>query len=246
MKPRLWIFVVGVSLCLTVPGRAGMFTRYQYDSDGNSGISTQYTYTQAIDMYSASSGETINGVTFSPDSAANRVQYHYDVTGFDSTGSSSSANETGQIRNMELHYVYDSQPNVVTERVTISNLTIGYMYTTTFYDQGSGSAGGQYTRVTDGDGVHYVYDEDYTGLGKGNALQDTFIATTTTYTYTFERDATDSNLGDPNSGNPNVFYLYGFSNRVTPVPEPSTFALLGISSVMLAGYAWKRRRKLAT
>jgi hypothetical protein len=245
MKLRLIALVVGSSLALTVPARAGMFTTYTYDSDATSRISTQYTYTQAIDLYSAGSGETINGVTFAADSAANRMTYHYDVVGFDQTGTSTTTNETGQIRTMEMHYVYDSNPNVITEQVTISNLTVGYTYTTTFYDEGSRTIGNQYTTVTDGDGTKFVYDEDYSGPGNGNALQDTFRATATSYTYTFTRDATDSNPGDPNSGNPDVFFLYGFSNQIT-TPEPSTFALLGVGSVLLTGYAWKRRRRLAT
>src|SRR5260370_23813462 len=64
----LLVLVCGVSLSAVVPARAGMITTTSYDGDSTSGIRTQYTYTQTIDL--GGTTETINGVTFVADSAA--------------------------------------------------------------------------------------------------------------------------------------------------------------------------------
>jgi hypothetical protein len=232
MRIRLLALVVGVGLCLSVPARAGMFTVYSYDGDSTSRVSTQYTYTHTIDLGGGST-TPINGVTFVHDSAANRVTYQYDVVGANSSATSSSDNVTGSIHDMESRYIYDSQPKGEVT-VKLEGLTIGYTYTTTFYDIGGGSAGTQDTTVRDGDGTVFTYDESSRGPGDGTLLTDTFTATSTVYTYTFE----EASLSD------SPFRLYGFSNQVA-TPEPSTFALLGIGSVLLTGYAWKRRRKMA-
>jgi hypothetical protein len=36
-----------------------------------------------------------------------------------------------------------------------------------------------------------------------------------------------------------------FALAVTPIPEPGTLALLGAGILGLAGYGWRRHRKLA-
>jgi hypothetical protein len=228
MKLRnVLVLVVGISLVTALPVRAD-FTVTQYDSDGNSGISSNFIYSQAIDL--AGPGETINGVTFSKDSAPIRTQYNYDVVGTFSSPQSQTTNTTGQIRNMEVQYIYDTNP-IEKPSITLRELHVGYIYTTTFYDEGSG-APGQSTMISTSDGTKFTYDENYTGSGNGNELRNTFMATTTQYTYTF--DTTGST----------PFHFYGFSNQVVS-PEPSTLTLAGIGSGVLMGYVWKRRKKVA-
>jgi hypothetical protein len=124
-------------------------------------------------------------------------------------------------------------------------LTVGYTYTTTFYDIGNGPAGGRYTDITDGDLTRFVYDENYAGNGNGNLIRDTFTARTTSYTYTFDPDTTNSNPGDPNLGTGSLFYQYGFSNKVV-VPEPASLTLLVLGAGCLLGGALRRRKQVAS
>jgi hypothetical protein len=215
-----------------------MITTATYTSDANSGITTQYTYTHAIDL--GGSGETINGVPFVADSAGNRLTYQYDVQGATASAIASSDNVSGSIHDLTTRYEYDPNPGG-SATLTLGGLTPGYTYTTTFYDIGSGSPGSQYTAVTDGDGTRYVYDENYNGAGNGTVLRDTFTATSTQYTYDFRTDVLDSNPGDPNTTSPNsTAYLYGFSNQVVS-PEPSSLLLLGSGSAAWLAFAWRRR-----
>lgn len=239
----MFLLICGICLVLPLPLRAGVFTTTTYHGDSDSGITTQYTYTHAIDF---GTGETINGVPFAPDSAANRTTYQYDVTGATSSGTAATDLVSGNSNTLESRYIYDATPGQDTT-VILKGLTVGYTYTTNFYDIGSGNPGTQYVAVTDGDAVRYVYDENSNGLGNGTLLRDTFTATTTQYTYTFRTttDPLDSNPGDPNNTlSTSTFYLYGLSNQIVSTPEPGTMTLLGSGLALLALSGCRRRRRL--
>ena len=234
MRAQLVLLLVcGVCVVLPLPLVAGVFTTTTYHGDSDSGITTQYTYTHAIDF---GTGETINGVPFAADSGANRVTYQYDVLGATSSGTAATDNVSGSSNTLESRYIYDATPGQDTT-VILKGLTVGYTYTTTFYDIGSGSPGTQYVAVRDGDATRYVYDENSSGLGNGTLLRDTFTATRTQYTYTFTTTTNplDSNPGDPNNTSSNsTFYLYGLSNQLVATPEPATSTLLGSGLFLLA------------
>jgi hypothetical protein len=240
----VWVVAVSVCLALVATAQGGVFTTTVYSSDSDSGITTQYTYTHAVDL--GGSGETINGVPFVADSSANRVTYQYDVSpALVGTAATDNLPAGSGVRNLTTQYIYDDSSSPGDLTLTLKGLTVGYTYTTTFYDIGSGSAGSQYTRVRDGDAIQYVYDENYNGNGNGTLLSNTFTATTTTYTYTFITDTVDSNPGDPNvTPLTSTFFLYGFSNQVV-TPEPSTLTIFTFGLPILLGYR-RLRRKTAT
>jgi len=235
----LGVIAGGVCLAWCATVRGGVYSTVTYSNDANSGVTTQYTYTHAIDL--GGDGATINNVTFVADSDGTRTAYHYDVSpsAVGDAGLDSLPMNSG-VRDLTTQYVYDTTGEGLT--LTLKNLTVGYTYTTTFYDIGSGNPGSQYTRVRDGDAVQYFYDENYNGNGNGTLLRDTFTATQTEYTYTFFRDTVDSNPGDPNTtSSTSTFFLYGFSNQViTPEPSPLTIFSLGLP--ILLGYCQLRRR----
>jgi hypothetical protein len=51
------------------------------------------------------------------------------------------------------------------------------------------------------------------------------------------------NDGGATANNYIVFSLYGLSNPITVVPEPSALILLGIGAISLLAYAWRRHTK---
>jgi len=236
----IWVVLVSSTL-------GGVFATTTYTNDSDSGVTTQYTYTHAIDL--GGNGASIGGVTFVEDTSGNRTTYQYSVSPtLVGTAGTDNLPASSGVRDLTTQYVYDSTG---TGQLTLQleHLTVGYTYTTTFYDIGSGNAGSQYTRVTDGDGVQYVYDENYNGNGNGTLLRDTFTVTplTTTYTYTFLSDTVDSNLGDPNvTPTTSTFFLYGFSNQVVATPEPSTLVIFGIGLPLVACGLRSRRKTAKT
>ncbi|MGP8199847.1 MAG: PEP-CTERM sorting domain-containing protein [Limisphaerales bacterium] len=68
------------------------------------------------------------------------------------------------------------------------------------------------------------------------ALADSTIITEWYYT----KDSANIDPIDPNTGIPAI-YTTGISYSETAVPEPSTFALLGLGTLNLLGYEWRRR-----
>src|SRR5438105_13679939 len=101
-----FLIVCGIWLGTAVAAQGGVFTTAPYAGDSDSGVTTQYTYTQAIDF--GGSGETINGVPFVADSAGNRVTYQYDVSGATVTATASTDNVSGSSRNLEFRYIYNA------------------------------------------------------------------------------------------------------------------------------------------
>ena len=57
----------------------------------------------------------------------------------------------------------------------------------------------------------------------------------------------DMKLGDwgVNTANDTVWAVLNHNSDFAAVPEPSTFALLGVGFVGLFGFAWRRRKKTA-
>ena len=109
--------------------------------------------------------------------------------------------------------------------LTLSGLTPGTPYVTTFYNAGWEVGANRTVTVTTSDGGAVVFNQNFTGNANPNVLRYAFAASAETMTYTFTP-------ADPRWG----FHQYAFTNEV--VPEPGFFAAAGISWAALL----RRRR----
>ena len=186
---------------------AGTFSSYNLDNDVNSGItsSSGYIYTHAFDLNGT--GETINGVTFSPGGTS--VSGKYDSTGLDnSIPNNGNDHPTGQIHQLLSDFYYNNAGSQ--DSITLKNLTPGQSYVTSFYNSSYGGPGGRLQNVTTSDGGSVSFDQNYL---PGSRLDYRFTAASNSLTFTFT----------PNPNPSNSFHQYGFSNRTAGTPIASLF-----------------------
>ena len=140
-----------------------------WTGDADSGVSNAYPYTVAVNI--AGGVVTLNGVAFDsqpgsyPWSGAN-----YLVQGFTS-GYGGSPNLTGDSLMLGQDFLYDNPPY----SVTLTNLTPGETYETTFFSYGFGASGRLLTFSSGGDSR--VIDQNAYGAGNGIRILYTFDAT---------------------------------------------------------------------
>ena len=147
--------------------------------------------------------------------------------------SGGNPNLVGKVGAMVNDFVYG--PADGNSTLTLSGLTIGAQYTSTWYNRGWGNPGGRTMFITASDtpGGIYRVDENFTGDGNGNVIRYTFTANATTQTFAFDA-----------ANNPDSFHHYAFSNAVrndavvsiknTPA-APRIVALSGAGSVTPPG-----------
>ena len=204
---------------------AGVFTSARITGDADSGISTVRTYTHAVDFASGDSGTSINGVTFQ---IGGQVAPNYSTTGFSAyfpffnTASAPSGPNT--LDDLLSDFYYNGTgagPGVGNESLTLTGLTPGTAYTTTFYNAGFDAP--RVTRIADittTDGGSTTFDQNAFGQGAPSVLRYTFVATAPSITYTFDA-----------RNNFDTFHQYGFTNEV--VPEPSAMGVAAFVAVAL-------------
>lgn len=161
---------------------AGTFTRSPYTGDADSGINSGLTYTSAAD-FNGTGSQTINGVPFS-NTGLSGTNYSLTMTaaGFTGFGNALTGDSNGAISNF--YYTGDGSGNA---SMTLTGLTPGQTYVTTWYAAGFGGAGGRNVNITPSDtGSPFLFDENFTGGGNGNLLRYTFTATGTSITYAFD------------------------------------------------------------
>ncbi|HZZ73750.1 MAG TPA: PEP-CTERM sorting domain-containing protein [Pirellulales bacterium] len=226
-----------VGLLVSPPtASAGAIAVSAFAGDADSGISASNTYTHAIDL--SGGGETINGVVFTGGGNGNQPGLNYELENAPNPFGGNNSALTGGAHTLTSSFYYGGVP---TETLTLSGLTPGATYLFTSYEAAFGNAGGRYNTFTDGDGASFIYDENLHG---GTLVQDTFVATGSTYTIGFTLLNSGNyagDLGDPNTTtNGDSHHFYGFTNQLVPAPEPASLVLFGLGS--LGAFFCLRRR----
>jgi len=174
---------------------AGTWTYVPWTDDADSGITSTLEYPVAVNT--CGDAVTVNGVTFQGDAASGT---NFSITGAPDTATS-CANITGNSRSLANAFICSGNPLAV----TLSNLTSGATYETTFFSYGFDAA--ETTRIqtfaTDGDSV--TVDQNLYGQGNGIRITYSFVATASSKVFTIT----------PSSDN--TFHLSALANRkVTP------------------------------
>ncbi|MHA3770470.1 PEP-CTERM sorting domain-containing protein [Verrucomicrobiota bacterium sgz303538] len=203
---------------------AGIMSYAPMSGDADSGINSALSYTAKADFF-GTGAHVVNGVSF--------LDTGFTGTGYSLSGPSATLAGgnpnlvTGEVGGMVNDFTYGPADGNAT--LTLTGLTIGTEYVTTWYNRGWGSAGGRYVFITASDTPDGVFriDQNFTGDGNGNVIRYTFIATATTQTYAFDA----VNNGDS-------FHHYAVSNAVrndTVVPITSAPVAPRISSLNGSG-----------
>jgi len=184
------------SFTTPLPREANGWTTDPWNNDADSGITNDHTYTMAVNMKGAQ--VAIGGVSFQSHVMSGP---NFSIGGPDSTFNNHVNNVTGDSAVMANDFIYGS-PGART--LTLSNLTPGTQYRTTFFGVGFDAAASrsQMFSATGGDAV--IQDENIYGQGNGMRQEYTFMADgsgSQAFTIT-EQVLTRS------------FHMYGLANRV--------------------------------
>ena len=169
------------------------FTANAFTGDADSGISTGNTYTITANIIG--SDVAINGVTFTGSGVATSGT-NWSLTGVPSQFGSGGVHQLGgsAVSGLFDGFQYNGNPGVM----TLSGLTVGQAYTTTFYNQAWDFPGTRQLNVTAGtDSISYNQD-----MAPGSLLSYTFVASAATQAINFAPVVPGT-----------TFHFYGFSNQ---------------------------------
>jgi hypothetical protein len=202
-----------------LPARAGDFFFRPFSSDADSTISSTLQYTALAD-FNGDGSRTVNGVQF-PNTQLSGP--NYTLAGPDQVFGGFGNTVTGGANGLVSDFVYGSTivgPDQGNASMTLTGLTVGQKYVTTWYNAGFGNPGARNITITASDTNRSIFfDQNFSTNGNGNLLRYAFTATAPTITYTFDAD-----------GNGDSFHHYAFSNALqtavfsTPVITTQTGA----------------------
>lgn len=186
------------ALLVASAAHAGVFWSSAFTGDGDSGISAAKTYTHAANIRGGN--VTVNGVLFTGGDASGPG---WSLNGTSNTLNGSGAgNVSGSAGQLVSDFRYG--PSNAQPTLTLTGLTPGASYVTTWYNKSWGNAGGRFIGVSASDGGGIRFDENFTGNNNGNQLRYGFVAPASgNITYTFA-NATDT------------YHHYAFSNEQAP------------------------------
>jgi hypothetical protein len=205
---------LAAGVALTGSAQAGTWAQSAWTNDADSGITgVPADYTVAVNTGTAADAAvTVNGIDFQGHATSGT---NFSMTGaFASTGR--ATNVTGASSTLASNFLYNGNPRTV----TLSNLTVGESYETSFFAYGwDAQTPTPYIRnVTFASGSDsLLVDQNFYGQNNGIRVSYTFLATTTSRVLT---------LTPGPGGNGGSFHLSALSNRKVPTP-PATITLFG-------------------
>jgi hypothetical protein len=193
------------------------FSQWAYSAwhnDADSGIDVDSEYTVAVNFGSSGAATTVNGVPFEASAISGT---NFAIGGGVSTTTDTNS-ITGSSAALASSFIYDGNPRTV----TLTNLTPGLTYETSFFSVGWEASGRILTFATDGDSL--VVDQDRYGDNMGIRVHHTFVATDTTKVLSVARGP---------GGNDGTMHLYALANRVVlPPAHMLSFGLPGTPAVI--------------
>jgi hypothetical protein len=194
MKPKTWIFLVSLTV-IACSAQAQTWSHAPWTGDADSGINSSLEYTVAVNT--CGEAVTVNGVTFQSDAASGT---NFSITG-DIANANSGTNITGHSKTLANSFIYGGNPRIV----TLTNLTPGATYETTFFSYGWDPAGTTRIQTFAAGSKSLVLDQNFYGQGNGIRMTCTFVANSSSQEFTIT-PASDS-----------TFHLSALANRkVTP------------------------------
>jgi hypothetical protein len=168
---------------------AGHYGSSNLSGDVDSGIVSSKTYTHVLN-FAGTAPLAINGVNLTP---AGPTGLNWQLVAYDSVTNTQSPmqaynnfknNLTGNLNSAASNFYFSESPTWQAQ-LTLSGLTPGVTYMTTFYSAGFYGAGQGQQTVTDSLGGSYTFDQDAAGVGNGSLLTRTYVATSDSITFTF-------------------------------------------------------------
>ena len=224
-----------VGLSAAHAGAAGVFSYSPIVGDVDSGIGPLKTYTHAVDFGAGGNsggfpntvdgGTTVNGVRFvigGPQGAnyASTGLTHY--IGFTPWTASVPNTENSVADLLNDFYWRDTFAAPADQTLTLTGLTPGASYLTTFYNAGWEQGRVRLVTVGASDGGSVAFDQNFAGYARPNVLRYAFVAAGDSITYTFHP-------ADPQNG----WHQYAFTNEVVPEPGATVAAAAAGTAALL-------------
>ncbi len=215
----------GVYTPTPAPAIGGSWDTRKWTGDSDSAISSGKTYTHKIGLGRAGAYSAINGVTFDSPGVGVTAGENWSLTGaaihFPNNGNGTGANNLpagSGSRQLCEEFYYGATTATGSSLLTLTGLTPGQTYVTTFYTTAFGDREGRIMLLTPGDtGKAVRIDENTPNTGNGFVVKYTFKAPADgTMTYDFLPASAGA-----------TWHHYAFSNEVATTPLPDESAIVG-------------------